>query len=206
MTTDDTDNGWDSLAEDLGIEAPKPAAKAEKPLQPARPAPARPQRKPRPEVEQEADDFGSGVSEEAHARAALYDPGPETVADDADDIDDAAAEPIEDGEEGDEPVSDEEAGTQEGGKRKRRRRRRKKKAGEPEGAAAEGEPAAEADEADEAGGVEEGEAPAPLEDDDDEEAVHSAIDDELEAEATGPRPVWHVMTWSELVGKLHRPG
>jgi len=212
MTTDDNENGWDSLAEDLGLQPTEPAPKPEKPAPstPPRSAP-RPHRDPRPEVEQEADDFGSGVTAEPTARPALYDPGPGALMEDADDlIADEAAEPIDDGAEGDEPhEAVEEGEQQEGGKRRRRRRRRRKKGGGPEETVAENEPtaeAAEADEDDEDSGVEEGEAPAPLEgDDDDEEAPHSAVEEEMEAEAAQPRPEWHVMTWNELVSKLHRP-
>jgi len=203
MTTDDTENGWDSLAEDLGIQSPPPAEKPA-PAAPARAShrPAPTHRDPRPEIEQEAEDFGSGVTEEARS-AALYDPGPETVVDHAADLPETT-DPLDEGIEGDEPGLREEGGTDEGGKRRRRRRRRKKKGG-PAEAAAEGEAAAEDDE-EEAATVEEGEAPAELDADDDEEAAPSAVDEEMEAEATQPRPEWHVMSWAELVSKLYRPG
>ncbi|HEX3147506.1 MAG TPA: hypothetical protein VHR66_05445 [Gemmataceae bacterium] len=207
MTIDDNDNGWDSLAEDLGIEA-KPAANAEKhsapppaPRPPARPVVARPQLVAEPEPE--ADDFGTGVVEELPTHAALYDPGPESIADETEGVDDGMNDVLDDDLEGDESLeAGDEASPQEGGKRRRRRRRRKKKDG-PEDAA----PAPVADVEDDDSVVEEGEAPAPLdEDDDDEEAAPSAMDEEMEAEAAGPRPEWHVMTWLELVAKLHRPG
>jgi hypothetical protein len=200
MTTDETDNGWDSLAEDLGITPPVPAPKAEKPAPAHRPAAGH--RDPRPEVEQEADDFASGLAAEPPSRAALYDPGPETVVDHAADLDDAV-DVADDGAEGDEPAGTDEGEPGEGGKRRRRRRRRKKKGGGPD-EAAEWEPVGE--EADEDATVEEGEAPAPLEGDDDEAAAPSAVDEEMDAEAAGPRPEWHVMSWNELVSKLHRPG
>jgi ribonuclease E len=206
MTTDDTDNGWDSLAEDLGIEAPAPKAEKPEPAPPPRAArrPPAGHRDPRPEVEEEADDFGAGVTAEARSRAALYDPGPEEVAEDAE-VSDEAVEAMEEAVEGDEPPArDDEAG-EEGGKRRRRRRRRRKKGGAPD-EAAEGEPAADDAADDGAATVEEGEAPAELEGDEDEEASPSAVDEEMEAEAAGPRPEWHVMTWLELVSKLHRPG
>ena len=206
MTTDDTDNGWDSLAEDLGVAPSAPAPKAAKPAPAPRAAHRPTHRDPRPEVEQEADDFASGLTAEPPARAALYDPGPETVVDHASDLEETI-DPADEGLEGDEPAGTDEGEPGEGGKRRRRRRRRKKKGGAP-GEAAEGEPAAdEADEADEATTVEEGEAPAPLEGDDDEdETAPSAVDEEMDAEAAGPRPEWHVMSWNELVSKLHRPG
>jgi hypothetical protein len=207
MTTDDTDNGWDSLAEDLGIEAPAPKAEKPEAAPPPRAArrPAAGPRDPRPEVEEEADDFGAGVAADARSRAALYDPGPEEVAEDAEEMGEAV-EAAEDAIEGDEPPASDEEATEEGGKRRRRRRRRRKKGGAPEGGP-EGEPAEAGEVADdEAATVEEGEAPAELEGDEDEDAPPSAVDEEMEAEAAGPRPEWHVMTWLELVSKLHRPG
>jgi|SRR5262245_12534875 len=216
MTTDENDAGWDSLAEELGVEAEKPVPKAEKPAAPARPAPMRPAAAPRPEPEDDAGDFGAGFDDVPAPRGgALFDPGPDEVAAESDDFDDAAPEPLDDDideAEPAEPVSAEEG--QEEGKRKRRRRRRRKKKGGPEGV-----PAGVPDVADEIGDdgdeeavaedvVEEGEAPAEIEsdEDEDEEAVpHSAVDEEMEAEAAGPRPEWHVMTWAELVSKLYRP-
>src|SRR3954469_12949219 len=118
MTTDDTDNGWDSLAEDLGINPSEAAAKAEKPApaspsrSPGRPPAPRPQRDRRPEVEQEADDFGSGVTADPRPHRALYDPGPGAVSEDADAlVPDESAEPIDDGAEGDEPVEAGEEGS-----------------------------------------------------------------------------------------------
>ena len=160
MTTEDTDNGWDSLAEDLGLETPPPAPRAEKPA-PAEPRlprrPAAGHRDPRPEVEQEADDFGAGVTANPPSRAALYDPGPEAVAEDAEEMEEAV-EAMEDAVEGDEPPARDEGAGDDGGKRRRRRRRRRKKGGAPDGAA-EGE-AAEAEEADdEAATVERGRGP-----------------------------------------------
>ena len=215
MTTDENENGWESLAEDLGLQPTEPAPKAEKaapspPRSSGRSAPARPHRDPRPEVEQEADDFGSGVTADPKPRAPLYDPGPGALMEDADDlIAEEAAEPIDDGAAGDEPVEVvDEGAAQDGGKRRRRRRRRKKKGGGPDDAATPGgEPAGETDDDDEPAGVEEGEAPAPLDEDEDEddEAPPSAVDEEMDAEAAQPRPEWHVMTWNELVAKLHRP-
>ena len=208
MSTDDTDNGWDALADDLGIQTPPPAEK------PTAPTPARTSRRavpthrdPRPEIEQEADDFGSGVAEDPRSRAALYDPGPETVVDHAADIEETT-DPLDDGSEGDEPPShDEGPPEEEGGKRRRRRRRRRKKGGGMDGGAESG-PASEGGETEdeEVATVEEGEAPAPLEGDDDEEAAPSAMDEEMDAEAARPRPEWHVMSWAELVSKLYRPG
>jgi ribonuclease E len=202
MTTEDTDNGWDSLAEDLGIQAPPPAEKP-KPAAPERAGhrPTSPRRDPRPEIEQEAEDFGSGVSEEPRS-GALYDPGPETVVDHAADIDETS-DPLDEGLEGDEPAPRDEESPDEGGKRRRRRRRRRKKGAGPE---AEGDEDASAPEADEESTVEEGEAPAPLEGDDDDAAAPSAVDEEMAAEVTQPRPEWHVMSWQELVARLHRPG
>ncbi len=203
MSTDDTDNGWDSLAEDLGIQSPPPAEKP-KLAAPTRAShrPVGAHRDPRPEIEQEADDFGSGVTETPRP-AALYDPGPETVVDHAADLEETT-DPLDEGLEGDEPAGQGEGPTDEGGKRRRRRRRRKKKGGGPDGGAEEEPAAGEAEE--EAATVEEGEAPAEVEGDDDEEAAPSAVDEEMEAEAAQPRPEWHVMSWNELVSKLHRPG
>lgn len=205
MTTDETDNGWDSLAEDLGV-APTPAPKAEKPTAAPSPRtsrrPAAPHRDPRPEVEQEADDFASGLTTDPPARGALYDPGPETVVDHAADLEESI-DPTDEGLEGDEPGGHDEGEPDEGGKKRRRRRRRRRKGAAGEGAAEEGDAVAEEAEA---ATVEEGEAPAPLEGDDDEESSPSAMDEEMEAEAAQPRPEWHVMSWNELVAKLYRPG
>lgn len=207
MSTDDTDTGWDSLAEDLGIQTPPPGQPPASTV-PTRSSrrPAAPHRDPRPETEQEADDFGSGVADDPRSRAALYDPGPETVVDHAADVEETA-DPLDDGSEGDESQGHDDGPAEEGGKRRRRRRRRKKKGAGAE-TAADVEPASEDGESEdeEAATVEEGEAPAPLEGDDDEEAVPSAVDEEMDAEAARPRPEWHVMSWAELVSKLHRPG
>ncbi|HKB05152.1 MAG TPA: hypothetical protein VKD90_23205 [Gemmataceae bacterium] len=207
MATNDTDNGWDSLAEEFGLEAAKEPPKAEKPAPPqaARPAPQRRARDPRPEVEGEADDFGSGLAPEPQlVHAPLYDPGPAALAEEYED--EVTAEPVQEAEEGEddspptlEPVTD-------GGKKRRRRRRRRKKGGAPEAAEVEPEAPSEAAEQEEDGGVEEGEAPAEVEGDDSEEATPSAVDEEMEAEAAVPRNEWHVMTWHELVAKLYRPG
>ena len=204
MTTDDTDNGWDSLAEDLGISPSSPTPKTEKPSPPPRAAhrAAPSHRDPRLEVEQEADDFASGLTAEPPARAALYDPGPETVVDHAADLEETI-DPADEGLEGDEPASQDESDAEEGGKRRRRRRRRKRKTGGPEETVEAGLVAEESE--DEATTVEEGEAPAPLEEDDDEETAPSAVDEEMDAEAAQPRPAWHVMSWNELVSKLYRP-
>jgi hypothetical protein len=211
MTTEEPDNGWESLAEEFGLETAKPEPKVETPA-PARSAPrpaaTRPARATQPEIEEDADDFGAGVTEEPSGRAALYDPGPDTVSDDADDFDDSAPEPMEDeGEEspaaGDSSAEGEGESEGEGGKRRRRRRRRKKK-GAPGAPEDDAEPTP-ADQAEEDSIVEEGEAPAEVESDDDEPAVPSAVEEELDAEAAGPQPEWHVMTWAELVSKLYRP-
>jgi hypothetical protein len=213
MAINETDNGWDSLAEEFGLESGQEPPKAEKPAPPprpaARPTPQRPARDPRPEVEGEADDFGSGlVADAPRDSAPLYDPGPEAVAEDADEFDDTAPEPLDEAEEGEDTPATMEGVSEgpEGGKKRRRRRRRRKKGGGPEAGAAEpsATPAAADDE--EETGVEEGEAPAEVEGDDTDEVTPSAVDEEMEAEAAVPRNEWHVMTWHELVAKLHRPG
>jgi hypothetical protein len=204
--TNENDSGWDSLADELGIEPAKSNPHAEPPAkpkpEPARPAPRRPERDPRPEIEQEADDFGAGVVEEQIGSAeTIYDPGAGPVEDD---IEEPGAETYEDVHEGYEPPgeSEPEGEGQEGGKRRRRRRRRRKKGG-PESEEAPADVEMTEGETD----VEEGEAPAPVEgDDDDEVAPPSAMEEELEEEVAQQRPEWHVMTWMELVGKLHRPG
>lgn len=203
MSTNDTENGWDALAEDLGVESAPPADKPPPARVPHPPAGAH--RDPRPEIEQEAEDFGSGVSDDPRSHGALYDPGPETVVDHAADIDDVS-DPLDDGAEGDEPVDREEGTPEEPGKRRRRRRRRKRKPGSGEDSAEEARVDTGGDSEDEAAAVEEGEAPGELEADDDEEFAPSAVDEELEAEAAQSRPEWHVMSWAELVSKLYRPG
>ena len=217
MTTDDSDNGWDSLAEEFGIadakEPPKPDKPAAVPSRPAgRPGSSRPARDPRPEVEQDADDFGSGLTAgPARDQAPLYDPGPDAVAEEDDDFGEAP-EPLDEAEEGEDrpPTTEGVAEGQEGGKKRRRRRRRRKKGGgaaeteEAEAGEAGGEPADV--EAELVNGVEEGEAPAEVEGDDDEEAPASAVDEEMDAEVAMPRNEWHVMSWNELVAKLYRPG
>src|SRR5947207_566869 len=124
MTTDDSETGWDSLAEEFGLEADKSAPKSEKPAPaPAkrapRPAPTRPA--PRPaDVEDEADEFGAGVAEPEPVRGALYDPGPDEMV--GDDSDDAAPESLDEEDEGEEVAGETEGGPegQDGGKRKRR--------------------------------------------------------------------------------------
>jgi ribonuclease E len=205
MTTDDTENGWDALAEDLGVQSSAPPDKPP-PAAPAR-APHRPSsshRDPRPEIEQEVDDFGSGVTEDPRS-GALYDPGPETVVDHAADIEEIT-DPLDEGLEGDEPAPREDGPQEEGGKRRRRRRRRKKKGGATDAESEEESANAETEAESEAATVEEGEAPAEFEGDDEDVAAPSAVDEELVAEASQPRPEWHVMSWAELVSKLHRPG
>ncbi len=198
------ESGWDNLADEFGLETTKPAPPPERPAAPkpvARPI----LRKPDPEPVDDAGDFGSGFDDESTPRAALYDPGPDVVAEDNDEVGEAP-EPLEDPDEenGDEPTTE---GGEPGPKKKRRRRRRKKKAGAPEVA---GEPtmAAEAGvpvevegEGDEPAAESDSESDDEFEDDD---SVESGED--LEAEAPGPRPEWHVMTWMDVVSKLHRPG
>ena len=191
MTNEQNDSGWDSLADELGI-APNPAA--ERPVQttpaprpePSRTAPPGPAHDPRPEIEQESEDFGAGLSEgpEPLVEAALYDPGAGIIAEDADEYEDVAVESFADADEGFEPPVLGDEGT-EGGKRRRRRRRRKKKgAGEP----VESVVAPESVESDDE--VEEGEAPAEVEDDDEDEsdAPPSAMELELEEEIEQAQP------------------
>src|SRR5262245_2743345 len=99
MTTDDADNGWDSLAQEFGLDASSPPPKVDKPepVQASAKSPTpRPARDPRTEIEGEADDFGAGVTEEPTRREAFYDPGPGAVADDTDEFDDSASEPMDD--------------------------------------------------------------------------------------------------------------
>ena len=194
-TNEENENGWDSLADELGIE-PTTSAPAPVKTPPTSPPPSRPARDPRPEIEGEAEDFGAGVVED-RSDAAMYDPGPEEIADDS------APEPLEEDLLGDEPVpSDSGPEATEGGKRRRRRRRRRRKGGQEEPETE--ETSAEAEPMDE-DNVEEGEAPAEVEDDDDEPAPQSAMEQELEEEVVRARPEWHVMTWLELVSKLYRP-
>jgi hypothetical protein len=203
--TNENENGWDSLADELGIEPSKPTPHSEPPAkpksEPARPAPRRPDRDPQPEIEQEAEDFGAGVVEEPFGSAeTIYDPGAAPIEDD---FEEPGPESYEDVHEGNEAPaeSDAEGEGQEGGKRRRRRRRRKKKGG-PEGEATPADVEMSEDQ-----DVEEGEAPAEVEgDDEDDGAPPSAMDEELDEEVALPRQEWHVMTWAELVGKLHRPG
>jgi hypothetical protein len=192
---DESDSGWDFLADDLGIadKTETPPAKAE--AQAERPA-TRPTSRPAPRLapppEEESDDFGLGIAEEpALVQGAMFDPGPDEVADEGEDL-------AGDSDDGDEVAGEE--GTETGAdgvKRRRRRRRRKKKGGPAEPAVAEAEDESV---------VEEGEAPEEVEsDDDDEEVAPTALEEELEAEVVGVRQEWHVMTWAELVSKLHRP-
>src|SRR5262249_55906361 len=165
MTTDDSESGWDSLAEEFGLEADKPAPKPEHPAHPPakpafRPAATRPAQ-PAAEKEDEPDEFGAGVVEPEPAMSgALYDPGPDEMA--GDDFEDAVSEPLDEEDEGEEVAGDTESGPEghEGGKRKRRRRRRRKKGGP--GAPEPGIEQTEAGETAEAEDsvVEEGEAPA----------------------------------------------
>jgi ribonuclease E len=167
------------------------------------------------DIEDEPDEFGAGVADpEPAMTGALYDPGPDVTA--GDDFEDAAAEPLDEEDEGDEVAGETEGGPEghDGGKRKRRRRRRRKKGGpgtsepaaEPADVGERGEPVERGEPAEaEDAVVEEGEAPAEVEGDDDEPAPPTAVDEELVAEAAGPRPEWHVMTWMELVSKLYRP-
>jgi len=131
--TNENENGWDSLADELGIEPSQPAPHAEhsaKPKsEPARPAPRRPERDPRPEIEQEADDFGAGVVEERLGSSeTIYDPGAGPVDDESEE---PGPESYEDVHEGYETPgeSESEGEGEEGGKRRRRRRRRRKRAG-----------------------------------------------------------------------------
>jgi hypothetical protein len=192
---DESDSGWDFLAEDLGITSDKPSPVPEKKESP----PERPAHRPvaRPTLIQEEDsgDFGEGLIEpSAEAPGALFDPGPDAVAEDDDDFESADTE--DDGDDSGVPGSGDQEGSGDG-KKKRRRRRRKKKGGPvtPEIAEA----------AEHEAVVEEGEAPGEIESDDDESESHSAMDEEMEAEAVGPRHEWHVMTWADLVSKLYRP-
>jgi hypothetical protein len=209
MTTDDADSGWDSLAQEFGLDAGTPPPKKDKsdppPKSPTRSPTPRAAPDPRPEIEDEVDDFGAGIAEAPARPEAYYDPGPDAVADDTEEFDDSDPEPLEDDAGEDIPTADDTAES-EGGKRRRRRRRRKKKGG-PGGPEKETADVAEApsltEEDDET--VEEGEAPAEVEEDDDEPAPPTAVDEEMDAEAAGPRPEWHVMTWMELVSKLYRP-
>ena len=205
MTTDDADNGWDSLAQEFGLPTSAPSPDADRPepaKSPARPPAPRPARDPRPEIEAEADDFGAGVTDEPSRREAFYDPGPDAVADDTEEFDDAGPELLEDEIEDTSPSE----GATEGepGKRRRRRRRRKKKSG-PGGPEKDAADLAEAPSEPEDEIVEEGEAPGEVDDDEEEPATPTAVDEEMEAETAGPRPEWHVMTWMELVSKLYRP-
>jgi ribonuclease E len=198
---DESEGGWDALAEDLGVEATQPAEPKERPA----PAPRRPAYSPPPaETEEPEGEFGTGVSEdELSSREPLYDPGPDTVSGDSEDFEDSASETFEDEmDEGLAPAAADEE--QEGGKRRRRRRRRRKKGAQ--GAAEIAQTPPDVDATDTDAGVEEGEAPAELESDEEEvSAPASAMDEEIEEEVAQFRNDWHVMTWADLVSKLYRP-
>jgi hypothetical protein len=209
MTTDDADSGWDSLAQEFGLGTPPPPPKTDKSepaKSPTRSPTPRPAPDPRPEIEDEVDAFGAGITETPAGREAFYDPGPDAVADDTEEIDDSAPELMDDEDSEDTPEPTEGTTEGEGGKRRRRRRRRKKKGGPgaPEKDTTDmSEAPSSVEEEDDI--VEEGEAPAEVEGDDEEPAPPTAVDEEMDAEAAGPRPEWHVMTWMELVSKLYRP-
>ena len=212
MTTenDDLDSSWDNLADELGVDATaaKPAETVQPPVTkhhhqpPVKHAP-----KPEPEVFEE-NDFGGGLEEA---------PKDEEFSDDSDGAD-ADAEGA-DGEEGSgEETSEGTSEEGEGKKKRRRRRRRRKKGGaNPEAAAATPETVDDdsgefqavdgtaAVEEEEEETVEEGEAPGEMSDEDDENENLSAVDEEMNTASTGPRQEWKVMSWNELVGKLHRP-
>lgn len=209
MTTenDELDSSWDSLADELGVDATaKPAADPIPPPAPRHHHPAPAHRAPKPEPEAfEEDDFGGGLEEAPKA---------EEFAEDLDGEEGGEEEGS--GEETAEGVSEEGEGKK---KRRRRRRRRKKGGANPaEGAAApadvesaegdSGEYQAVGEAAAEEETVEEGDAPAEMgdssEDDDDRENL-SAVDEEMNTAGNGPRQEWKVMSWNELVGKLHRP-
>jgi ribonuclease E len=204
-TNEETDNGWDSLADELGVESKTPPPSAER----ARTSSTRVGTRPastRPVVDEEPDsEFGEGMSEEAPVGEPLYDPGPDAPIAETEEFDDSPPEPMEDDlEEIDEAQAAEGAagGETEGGRRRRRRRRRRKKggAGAPDAAEIASEP--------DAGIVEEGEAPAEVEPDeeDNEPAAPTAMEEELDEETAHFRNEWHVMTWADLVSKLYRPG
>ena len=82
MTTHDDEPGWDTLAEEFGLEpgqSTAPPAKTEVPptTKSGRVA-AHHRPEPTPEPEDEGGDFGSGFEPEPAALpAALYDPGPD---------------------------------------------------------------------------------------------------------------------------------
>ena len=214
MTIHD-EEGWDSLAENLGLDA-APQQKKEPKNEPKSPLPQSkivPARSVAPieEPEDVAGDFGSGIDEEpalAHtstrtpAQPFLYDPGPDVVfEDDDDDSVGEAPEPLEDSD--DEAPSAEQPGeTQEGGKKKRRRRRRRKKKVDGGPVDAAGEPAA----------IEpENGGPAESDDNDAAEDSDAEYEDVPDAEDDGEdeavvQKEWNVMTWLDLVAKLHRPG
>lgn len=173
---DDLDNSWDNLADDLGIDE-KPAA-------------------PVPEVTDSHDD--ADADDEF----------------DGDDTGDAG-----DTEETTAPGHAEEG---EGKKKRRRRRRRRKKGGAPaEGAAPVGEvatePVANGDsgefaaiaDAEDDQIVEEGEAPDEInqngDEDDENDVIHSAVDEEMTQAGKDQRQEWKVMSWADLIGKLYRP-
>ena len=205
MTDNDPlDSGWDTLAEEFGLEeqAPKtaPAPKAEAGPKPLKKTAA----KPAVEFDEGDDTFGAGIDESPapRASAALFDPGPDHIEHDLEEADDTIGEaaeelpdPEDEGEVGEAGEGSE--ATEEGGQKKKRRRRRRRKKG-----GSSSDPAVEGKKADEAEEVEEGEVAADVDSDEEEEPT-SALDEELIEE--GPRPEWKVMTWNELVGKLYRP-
>jgi hypothetical protein len=221
--TDDLDNGWDNLADEFGLE---PDAKA-KPAKQEKDTPAPPPRniaEPLPEPEVPLVPTRVDDEPELHD-GALFDPGPEQILEETDHVGVPTAEGEEEFDDTDSgelfdtdeatagQEGQEEQEGQEGGKRKRKRRRRKKKRGEGEAVAGEAETNEAGDVTEEtvpddedvSNGVEEGEAPEVL-DEGDDEVPTSAVDEELEAVANQPKQEWNVMTWADLIGKLHRPG
>lgn len=217
MTTenDDLDTSWDTLADELGVDSLAPTA------QPALPSvsqhseiPAKAVHKPQPEPEPfyEESDFGGGLDEEPLS-ASTVEPAPqeEEFAEESD-ADDFGSE---EGAEG----SAEEGVSEEGeGKKKRRRRRRRRKKGgggtNPESATAAESSEPESGEfqaavsptiSEEEETVEEGEAPGELSDDEGDHENLSAVDEEMSTVSNEPRQEWKVMSWNELIGKLHRP-
>ena len=170
MAESEQENNWDDLADEFGLFPDKPAPKAEPP-------------KP-------ATTF-------ADLPTPLFDPGPDEIIaepEELEDLEDAGEEGDDESDEGTEPG-------QEGGKKKRkRRRRRKKKSGQPEGE----QPTLAETVAPAPMNVEEGEAPGEVEDD--EEDAYNApniIDEEIVAAI--PKQEWKIMPWAELIGKLYRP-
>ena len=214
MTIHD-EEGWDSLAENLGLEA-APEPKKEPKIEPK---PIRAQSKiiptrsvaPIDEPEDADGGFGLGIAEEpalehtsthSPTQPFLYDPGPDVVFDqDDDDTVGEAPEPLEDSED-ETSAADQSGETQEGGKKKRRRRRRRKKKSDAEPVGATGEPTAV--EPENGGPAESGEN-GDVEDAEYED-VPDSEDDGEEDTALPVQKEWNVMTWLDLVAKLHRPG